>query len=132
MDLTEEFLDEWLQQYFLAWQSNDPEDIIPLFAEDAIYWYGPFKEPAQGRETIVANWIANPAQQKDVKYQFEILATKNDTGVAHWNVNFRTEAKSSVRYEMDGILLLKFNSEKECTEHREWYVEKQTELNKPD
>jgi len=132
MVITEEFLDEWLKRYFLAWQSNDPEDIIPLFAEDARYWYGPFREPAKGRSKIVANWTANPAKQKDVRYRFDIIATKDDTGVVHWNVNFRTNTKPAIRYELDGILLLKFNSQKECSEHREWYVEKKTELNKPD
>ncbi len=43
----------WLESYFHAWETNDPSDVRALFAEDAVYFYGPFREPARGREAIV-------------------------------------------------------------------------------
>jgi ketosteroid isomerase-like protein len=42
----------WLRRYFEAWVSNDPGDVEALFAEDALYWVGPFREPWVGRDQI--------------------------------------------------------------------------------
>ena len=89
MTLSLKHLSAWLQRYFDAWQSNDPDpvEVSKLFSEEAVYYYGPFKEPARGRETIVAKWIADPEQQADVTCQFDPLATEGDVGIAHWNVS---------------------------------------------
>ena len=48
----------WLERYFAAWASNDPTEVEPLFAEDAVYVYGPFRDDdAHGRDEIVRRWI---------------------------------------------------------------------------
>ena len=122
MDLSLEQLSDWLHRYFHAWQSNNAGDVAALFAEDAVYFYGPFREPARGRQTIVANWISDPQGQLDVTYKFEALATAGDLGIAHWHVQFETASEPGRRTELDGILVLKFNAALECIEHREWYA----------
>ncbi|MBI2238097.1 MAG: hypothetical protein HYU54_06185 [Actinobacteria bacterium] len=38
--------------------SNDPDEVAALFAEDAAYSYGPFREPNRGRDAIVAEWVS--------------------------------------------------------------------------
>jgi len=114
-------LSDWLDRYFLAWQSNDPGAVASLFSEDAVYFYGPFKAPARGRDTIVANWTANPEEQSNVRCAFEVLAVNGDLGIAHWNVLFDAESQDGKQTELDGILVLKFNSGMKCIEHREWY-----------
>lgn len=120
MDVTIDQFSDWLTRYFTAWQSNNPADVSPLFAEDAIYHYGPFTEPARGRNEIVANWIDNPEQQLDVSYEFEVLATGQDLGFGHWKVSFRTQRQPEVIIELDGILVIRFNEAMECTQHQEW------------
>ena len=47
----------WLQCYFDAWASNDPVEVSALFAEDAVYSYGPFREETHGRDAIVRSWV---------------------------------------------------------------------------
>jgi hypothetical protein len=37
MDL--ESFRNWLERYFAAWGSNEPDDVAALFAEDAEYWW---------------------------------------------------------------------------------------------
>lgn len=121
MKITFEDLNDWLRDYFLAWQSNDADDVRRLFSEDAVYYYGPFREPAVGRETIVANWVADPQGQQDVQFEYEPLAINNDIGIAHWQVSFATHSAPGRRTEVDGILVLRFNEQMACTEHREWF-----------
>jgi ketosteroid isomerase-like protein len=47
----------WLRRYFDAWASNDPVEVSSLFAEDAVYSYGPFREETRSREAIVRAWV---------------------------------------------------------------------------
>jgi hypothetical protein len=121
MGLSLDYFSDWLHRYFEAWVSNDPAEVSSLFSEEAVYFYGPFQEPMRGKESIVANWIANPGKQAEVVYRFEALATQDDLGIAHWNVRFRKASGRRTRYEIDGILVLRFNSALECVEHREWF-----------
>jgi uncharacterized protein (TIGR02246 family) len=67
-----EAFDDWLERYFRAWVTNDPEKVAGLFTEDAVYWVDPFEEPRRGRETIVHRWVSGP--QEDVQYAYEPIA----------------------------------------------------------
>ncbi len=62
----------WLEGYFGAWASNEPEQVAALFARDAVYSYGPFREPTHGREAIVADWTSGP------------LRTTSNAGTSRW------------------------------------------------
>lgn len=116
MDL--EAFGSWLERYFAAWISNDPDDVASLFAADAVYFYGPFRPPARGREEIVRAWVQGgvPAE---LETRFEPIAVEGGRGVAHWNVTFRGERDR--RIEVDGILMCTFDGRGRCTEHREWF-----------
>lgn len=127
MELNLDRFSEWLGRYFQAWVSNDPEEVASLFSEDAVYYYGPFTEPYRGRKTIVDRWVANPGGQFDIKTQHEAIAVQGNVGVAHWNVKFRSQANLAKVNELDGILMLRFNSMLECNEHREWYSHREIE-----
>ncbi|WP_306207021.1 nuclear transport factor 2 family protein [Actinoplanes sp. RD1] len=51
----------WVTSYRAAWESNDPDDIGGLFAEDAAYFTEPWAKPWLGRDEIVKCWL----QRKD-------------------------------------------------------------------
>jgi uncharacterized protein (TIGR02246 family) len=110
----------WLDAYFTAWQSNDPDQVAVLFARDAAYWVGPYAEPWQGRDEIVQRWTAGCGTK--VRHSYTVLATAGRLAVAHWRVAMRLDDGRAV--ELDGILMLTFNDAQECVEHREWYVER--------
>ena len=113
----EQFRD-WLERYFEAWVSNDPEAVEALFTRDAVYWTGPFKEPRVGVENIVAAWVGGP--QEEVDYTYEPLAVEGDLGIAHWRVVSRRPGAKE-RDEYDGILAITFAPDGRCVEHREWF-----------
>ena len=106
----------WADRYFRAWKTNDAALVASLFAEDAVYFYGPFREPALGREEIVRRWVEN-APASDVVTAHEIVAVNGDTAVIHWAVSFADTA-------MDGVLIVTFDDGGRCREHREWYAMK--------
>lgn len=94
-------------------------EVGALFAADAVYSYGPFREPARGRDAIVANWVSGQPQP-DLRWSYDVLAAPGPTGVAHFAVSWA--AGGGGRAEMDGVLLLRFDEEGRCVEHREWYA----------
>ena len=56
----------WLEAYFAAWVSNEPDDVAALFTEDATYAVGPFADVWEGRDEIVRRWTSGA--QEDVEY----------------------------------------------------------------
>jgi hypothetical protein len=112
----------WLDRYFGAWASNDPDEVAALFAEDAVYSWGPFRESARGREAIVRAWVEGGVPD-DLHLEYEALATAGRRGIAHWRSAFRS--KEGSRVEMDGILVCDFDELGRCTLHREWYSERE-------
>jgi ketosteroid isomerase-like protein len=113
----------WLERYFAAWASNDPAEVEPLFAEDAVYVYGPFRDDdAHGRDEIVRRWVEGGARP-GLETWFEPLAVDGERGVAHWRVSFDG---GDGRIELDGILALDFDGSGRCIRHREWYHRRET------
>jgi SnoaL-like domain len=120
-EVDERRLQDWLDAYGRAWVSNDPIDVAALFSEGAIYATSPFVEPWRGRERIVEEWTRDPEEQREVRFEATPLAVTGVGGVAHWAVSYRRAADPEPVHEMDGILVLRFDDEGRCTEHREWF-----------
>ena len=106
--------EDWATRYFEAWKTNDRAMVESLFAENAVYYYGPFREPAHGRDEIVRRWIEN-APPDNITTAHEVIAVNGDTAVIHWTVSFDATT-------MDGVLIVKFDEHGQCREHREWYA----------
>lgn len=108
----------WLDAYFAAWDSTDVVQIGALFAEDAVYWTGPFAEPVHGRDEIARRWAAGTSQL--VRHASSVLAVDGDVAVAHWSVRLRQGPDEDV--DIDGILVLEFDAAGDCVSHREWFA----------
>jgi len=108
----------WLDRYFEAWRSNDPDLVASLFAEDARYYVNPFHPAREGRDAIVKAWVGGGVQP-ELRIDYEPLAVSGDRGVAHWAVSF---AEDGSRRELDGILQLDFDPDGRCLVHCEWFA----------
>lgn len=116
MDLTT--FGSWLGRYFAAVESNDPDEVEALFAPNAEYSWGPFRESAHGRGAIIREWV-DGGVPPELRCTYEALAVEGRRGVAHWSMAFRGESGGLV--ELDGILVCDFDADGRCTLHREWY-----------
>lgn len=117
MQVTVAQAQQWAERYFLAWKTNDAAMAASLFAPDAVYFYGPFRPPARGRDEIVAKWVAGGVAT-DFASSFEVVAVREQTAVIHWRVSF---SKEGLTTEMDGVLIVELDGGL-CSEHREWYA----------
>jgi hypothetical protein len=73
LPVTRASVQAWLDAYFIAWKTYDPDHIADLFSEDAAYRWHPADEPTVGREAIVEAWL-NPggnASERDAPGTYE-------------------------------------------------------------
>ena len=110
----------WLDAYKRAWETRDPEAAADLFTSDATYHETPFDEPSRGRDGILDYWSNVPRTQEEIEFTYEVLATTDAGGIAHWHSEF-TSLTSNSAVELDGIFLVKLDGDGLCTEFREWW-----------
>jgi uncharacterized protein (TIGR02246 family) len=112
--------ESWLAAYKHAWEDRDPEAAADLFTADANYHETPFEAPARGREGIRDYWSGATRYQEGIEFSYEVLATAENMGIAHWHAEF-TRLTSDPTVELDGIFLVALDAGGRCTEFREWW-----------
>lgn len=112
-------VENWVEGYLRAWNSNDPEEIGELFSEDAAYFTGPFVDPWKGRDAIVQEWLGRKDEPGTFRFRYEILAASDRTGVVRgW-----TRYLDPVR-EYSNIWVIKFDGQGRCEEFTEWWMQR--------
>ena len=110
----------WLDAYKHAWEGGDPIAAGDIFTEDATYQEKPFDEPMRGRKAITDYWSGNVAEQDNVQFGYEVLATTDEIGIARWWASF-VDHSSKAHVQLDGIFVIHLDSDNRCTELQEWW-----------
>ena len=122
--MTEQDVQDWLDEYGRAWVDGDPDRAASLFSDTAIYRETPFDDSMRGRRAIREYWRKNAADgQEDVEFASQVWAVTNDTAIAGWQAHFARKA-SGARVELDGTFRLVFSGEPgafQCTVLEEWW-----------
>lgn len=118
--ITKADLDAWLGAYRQAWEQKDPAAAASLFAPDARYFETPYSEPFEGPAGVEAYWSRVTADQKDIRFDYDVIAVDGHTGVATWSVNFNTVSSGSP-VELNGAFVLEFDGGGRCVTLREWW-----------
>ena len=71
----------WVGNYRRAWESNDPQDIADLFAEDAAYFTEPFAKPWLGRDKIVAKWLKTRDEPGTTTFEWHPVIVTADLAI---------------------------------------------------
>ena len=122
--MTEQDVQDWLDEYGRAWVEGDPDRAAALFSDTAIYRETPFDDPMRGRHAIREYWRLNAADaQMDVEFASQVWAVTTDTAIAGWQARFTRKA-SGTRVELDGTFRLVFSGEQgalQCVVLEEWW-----------
>jgi ketosteroid isomerase-like protein len=118
--LTTAALESWLARYGAAWEARDAKAAGPLFTPDAPYYEMPFDEPKKGRAGIEEYWHNVTLDQRDVKFEYKVVAVNGNTGVARWNAKFRAQSTGETA-QLDGVFVLEFDGSGQCSTLREWW-----------
>lgn len=117
-------VNRWLAAYGQAWETCDADAAAELFSDAAIYAWGPFDE-LRGREAIRERWSEAPADQRNVRFRWEVLGAIGPTVVARWWCDFGV-VRSDRRVALDGIFLIDLERDGRCKSFREWWAARET------
>jgi SnoaL-like domain len=113
-------LTDWLDDYGRAWRERDADAAADLFAEDAIYQWGPFGEKLHGRPLIRAAWAEATESQENVEFGYEVLSATQRGGLVRWWSAYDDAARERhVRNE--GVFRLAFDDDGLCKSLEEWW-----------
>ena len=113
----------WLDAYVRAWQSYEPGEIANLWTDDATWLY-PFGVRAQGRDAIVAQWMAERESFARSAYnaRYQPIAIDGDIVVTHGRTRFFDARTGAVLTDYDNVWVLRFGPDGRCAEFHEWYA----------
>ena len=109
----------WLDQLGKKWIALDPEGAADLFSKDVVYFESTLKNPCKSWGEVFELWKVIPDNQKDITYNFEILAIKDDLCVANWQME-RTLLPQNIKQKIDGIFVIKLNKDGLCNYFKQW------------
>ena len=118
--LSREQLDAWLTSYGTAWESRSADRAVKLFTADATYQDNPYDPPHEGHKGIHDYWSGVTANQRNVEFDYEVIAVSGSTGIAHWTAEFDVEP-SKAHLSLNGVFVLEFDAGGKCRQLREWW-----------
>ena len=113
-------LSEWLDAYGRAWESRDANAAAELFAEDAVYQWGPFGRRLRGRPLIREAWAEALETQENISFGYEVLSASASGGLARWWCS-TDDVVRKVRERNEGIFRLAFEEGGLCSSFEEWW-----------
>ena len=117
-------LETWIAGYVRAWETNDPDDIGRLFAEDARYYTAPHREPWRGREQITAGWLDRKDEPGTWTFHFEVLAVCDDIGFVQGETTYAATADEAAQV-YSNLWAIRLDAGGRCTEFTEWWMEQE-------
>jgi ketosteroid isomerase-like protein len=111
---------DWIDAYARAWRDCDPDAVVAIFTEDAIYRSSPFREPHLGSDGIHAYWESVTASQTNLDLRFGTPVVQGNSAAVEWWAIVE-EGEDSTTFP--GILMLRFGPDGRCQELREcWHA----------
>jgi hypothetical protein len=113
--------EDWIAAYGRAWVDRDPDAVVSLFTEDAVYRSSPFREPHVGSAGIRDYWTRATSTQEELDLRFGDPVVEGRKAVVEWWAIMRDE---DAWITLPGALLLRFAADGRCEELREyWHLE---------
>jgi len=130
---------QFMAGYKKAWEARDEILFCALFTKDGVYRNTPFAMQ-RGHEQLAAYW-QRVKLQEDVQITYDVLASGDSSGVAHWHVTYqvtseelfriwaasagtnlvaRKDGDPLPRMVLDGVLQARF-ADNLCAECRLWW-----------
>jgi ketosteroid isomerase-like protein len=111
-------LDQWIAAYERAWSSNDPDEIGALFADDAVYYTAPFREPWRGRAEIVAGWLERKDAPGGWSFSWQALVDEPDVSIITGTTTYLDPPQG-----YSNLWVIRLDPEGRCSEFTEWWME---------
>ena len=89
-----------------AWEQQDPQKILTIFLEDAIYHERVLEKPMRGHNEIAQYWQNKVVEgQRDIKFKLLNLYIDAPTAIAEWEVFFLDTVQGVNRHMKEVAIL---------------------------
>ena len=116
--ISEKDVRKWVRGYINAWHSNDRDDIVALFTQDARYYTEPHATPWEGHEDIVAGWLDRQDAPGETSFEYRVLAVDGDLALVKGEATYKNPKKV-----YSNLWELRFGPEAKVREFIEWWME---------
>lgn len=124
--MTKQKAQQLLEIYGKAWMTKDPDLIVTIFTEDAVY-NDPHEPENIGRDAIRAYWISKVvSEQDDITFDLKNVWVDGDTVIAEWHATFK-DIKRNLRVELKETGIFSVDGDK-FSSLREYYKSVKTPL----
>ena len=107
----------WVRRYRRAWESNEPDDIRDLFADDAAYFTEPYSPPWVGREAIVAGWLAQRDEPGTTTFTWQPVIITEELAVIEGRTHYPEDR------EFRNLWVLRLDHTGQARQFTEWWME---------
>ncbi|MDP8903833.1 MAG: nuclear transport factor 2 family protein [Chloroflexota bacterium] len=106
-----------------GWEQRDPETLMGLFSDDAVYRADPFADELVGANAIRARWNEICAAQVHVEFDAERIWVVGATVLASWHAAY-TRRRTAERVRVRGFMTLELNGAGRVQRVRQWPLER--------
>lgn len=106
----------WVETYRRAWESNDPDEIGGLFAEDAAYFPEPFAKPWLGRAEIVAKWLEIRDEPGTTTFEWHPVIITDEVAVVEATTTYPDKTYSN-------LWILRLDRVGQAQQFTEWWMQ---------
>jgi len=109
MTLTRDHVQKVVDVYLAAWRTQDPDLIVTIFTEGAVYHERVLREPIPDRAAIREYWRTKVAEsQGNIDCRMLALYVDGETGIVEWEAEF-DDLRQRVRKRMKEVAILEFD-----------------------
>ena len=113
-----------LETYGRAWETQDPNLILTIFTPDGTYQDGPFAVPMAGHKEIKAYWDKKIVKEEaNIKFKVKKILIDGDESAVEWEAEF-DDVVADQRVKMYEAAFLQFRDGKICSLREVWAIGK--------
>jgi len=113
-----------LRIYEDAWTNQDPEKILSIFTEDAVYHERVLGKPFVGHKQIREYWQSKVVEeQSDIKFKLLNFWIADDTVIAEWEASFNSNIENA-RIRIREVAILELVGDKIKSLREYWHSER--------
>ncbi|WIM95645.1 nuclear transport factor 2 family protein [Actinoplanes oblitus] len=106
----------WVDGYRRAWETNDPDQVRSLFADDAAYFTEPYAQPWIGREAIVRGWLEHRDEPGTTTFAWQPLIITDELAVIEGRTGYPDR-------EYRNLWVLRLDHTGQARQFTEWWME---------
>ncbi len=84
--MLKEKYEKWTKDFMDSWKDLDWKRTLELLAKDVAYYENPIDKPCSNFEEVTNLWNVVADNQKDIEYQFKIVAFNEETCIVNWQM----------------------------------------------